>query len=147
LVSADPVRNFTLTVDERIRALTIGVPAYAARKRKIEDHETRLVAELVERHQKLMGNGMSHEATHRALEAAARAFPLEALNRLVADHNRWYPIEANLPLDRLSRKYLVCPGSRRPWRPESPYTAERLVRLALARAVIDPAETAPSDEG
>jgi hypothetical protein len=142
--SADPIRNFTLTVDERIRALTIGVPAYAARKRKIEDLEARFVTELVERHAKLVAKAKekSSQAIDRALDAAARALPLETLNRLVADHNRWYPIEANLPLDRISREYLVY---GRPWRPESPYTAERL--LELAHAVIVPAATAPSDEG
>ena len=48
--SADPPRNFTLSVDERVRALTIGPPAYAVRKRKIEDNEEQWVSTLVALH-------------------------------------------------------------------------------------------------
>lgn len=111
--SADPPRNFTLTTDERIRALTIGVPAWSARKRKIEDEEARLVSELVELRDE------------HAMRAHAATFDLTKLNELVAIHNRYFPIEANLPMNR--HGYLV---HGRPWRPEEPYTAERLLTLA-----------------
>jgi hypothetical protein len=127
---ADPLRNFTLTVDERIRALTIGVPAWAARKRKIEDDEERLVSELVEVHHKLVTQRRGAEEIEVAVCAAADAFDLTKLNELVRTHNRYYPVEANLPMDRKTGSYLAY---GRTWNPEAPYTAARLIMLARAR--------------
>lgn len=134
LSSADPIRNFTLTVEERIRALTIGVPAWAARKRKIEDDERRYVEELVELHDTLaVRNGATKGADaeiERSLLAAANTFDLSKLNELVRKHNRYYPVEANLPIDHRTGGYLVYGRS---WTPEAPYTATRLVELARTR--------------
>lgn len=129
LNSADPVRNFTLTTEERIRALTIGVPAWAARKRKIEDDEVRYTKELVDLRDALVKKGRTPTELELALVSAATAFDLDKLNKLVAQHNRYYPIEANLPIDFRTGGYLVY---GRPWHPESPYTPQRLVGLALA---------------
>lgn len=127
LDSADPVRNFSLSVDERIRALTIGVPSWAARKRRIEDTEERHVADLVELHDKLVKKRKTPTEIEAALVNAANAINLVKLNELVRTHNRYYPIEANLPMDRKTGSYLVY---GREWLPEPPYTAERILRLA-----------------
>lgn len=126
--SADPPRNFTLTVDERIRALTIGAPAYALRKRSIEDAERDLVAALVELHEALVTKGTAAEDVARALASKARSMDLRKLNAQIEAHNRYYPIEANLPIDPKTGGHLVY---GRPWRPEEPWTAERLVERAL----------------
>ena len=131
LTSADPARNFSLTVDERIRALTIGVPSWAARKRKIEDDEERLVGELVQLHDALATENRAADEIELSLLAAAAAFDLTKLNELVRSHNRYYPIEANLPMDRRGN-YLAY---GRVWSPEEPYSAARLV--ALARTYIE----------
>jgi len=129
--SADPVRNFTLTAEERIRALAIGVPAWSARKRKIEDDEARFVKDLVELYDAMVAKRKSLQQIELALISAATAFDLVKLNVLVVKHNKYYPIEANLPMDRESGGYRVH-GRR--WEPETPYTPARLV--ALARAEI-----------
>jgi len=129
--SADPVRNFTITVEERIRALTIGVPAWSARKRKIEDDEARILKELVELYDDMVEKRRSLQQIELGLISAATALDLDKLNALVVKHNKYYPIEANLPMDRQSGGYLVY-GKR--WEPEQPYTPSRF--LALARAVI-----------
>ncbi|MBX3204838.1 MAG: hypothetical protein KF764_07205 [Labilithrix sp.] len=131
LSSADPIRNFSLGVDERIRALTVGVPAWAARKRRIEDDEERYVKELIELHDALAARELRADEIARAVVAAAEAFDLSRLNELVRTHNRYYPVEANLPMDRVTGSYLVY---GRPFRPEEPYTAARLA--AAARAAI-----------
>lgn len=55
--SADPPRNFSLSVGDRIRALTIGAPAYATRKKHIEDLEAAHVRTLVALHDLLVGRG------------------------------------------------------------------------------------------
>lgn len=140
LNSADPIRNFSLSVDQRIRALAVGVPAWAARKRSIEDDEDRLVDKLLELHDKLRAKGEPPQAIDAAIVGAAEAFDLSRLNALIAKHNRYYPIEANLPMDRRSGGYLVY---GRPWRPEEPYTAARLV--SLVRDELD-RRAQPDDE-
>jgi hypothetical protein len=140
LNSADPSRNFTLTVDERIRALTIGVPAWAARKRKIEDDQQRFVAELVELHDTLVSKKRPAHEIELALLAAANTFDLARLNELVGSHNRYYPIEANLPMDRRGN-YLAY---GRVWKPEETYTAIRLV--ALTRVQIEARLARQEDE-
>jgi len=136
--SADPPRNFTLRVDERLRALVIGAPAYATRKKHIEDLERRFVMSLVALHDALVARTKASEdkldddAIARALADKAAAIDLRKMNSLIASHNRYYPIEANLPMDMRTGEYLVC-GRR--WMPEEPWTAAHL--LERARAVID----------
>jgi hypothetical protein len=128
LNSADPARNFTLTMDQRVRAITIGVPAWAERKRTIEDTEERLVGKLLALHDKLAERGRSASEIERELARAAADFDLSRLNGLVAKHNRWYPVEANLPMNR-DGDYLVY---GRVWEREEPYTAGRLLALTAA---------------
>ena len=128
LNSADPVRNFTISTEERIRAITIGVPAWAARKRKIEDDEARLVKELVELYDVLVRKQRTPTEIELAIVSAATAFDLDKVNKLVVQHNKYYPIEANLPMDR-NGNYLAY---GKIWVAEEPYTAQRLVTLANA---------------
>jgi hypothetical protein len=140
LDSANPARNFTLSVSERIRAITIGVPAYAARKRKIEDDEARFTAQLVELHDGLTAKQRSSEEIEVAVVAAAHALDLTKLNELVAKHNRYYPMEANLPMDWKTGRYLLY---GRYWEPEQPYSAARFLalfraELALRKATVEP---------
>ncbi len=128
--SADPPRNFTLSVNDRIRAMTIGAPAYATRKKTIEDREDRFVGVLVALHDTLVGKREHSEGElRRALLDRAATFDLGRLNTLIENHNRYYPIEANLPIDFRTGGYLVY---GRPWHPTEPWTPERLVVQALA---------------
>jgi hypothetical protein len=124
--SADPIRNFTLSVDERIRALTIGAPAWAIRKRKIEDAEEQWVATLVALRETLEARGTPEREIANALRAKADTFDYRKVNELVAQHNRWYPVEANLRIDPKTGAYLVY---GRTWHPEIPFTAERILKL------------------
>jgi hypothetical protein len=123
--SADPIRNFTLSVDERIRALTIGAPAWAIRKRKIEDAEHQWVATLVALREKLESRGTPRSEIDETLRAKAAAFDYRRVNELIALHNRWYPVEANLRIDPKSGGYLVY---GRPWLPETPFTPDRILK-------------------
>lgn len=130
LTSADPPRNFTISVEERVRAMTIGAPAYAVRKRRIEDMEALCVAELIALHDRLVSSGRSPSETRAAMLERASAVDVSKMNRLLEAHNRWYPVEAGLAMDPKTGSYLV---SGRPWQPEPPYSAERLVDAALQR--------------
>lgn len=116
-------------MDERIRALTIGPPAYALRKKRIEDYEAEHVEMLVELHDDLLAKGKGEVDALRAMRAKAATIEVAKVNRLVELHNRWYPVEANLAMDRHGN-FLV---SGRVWTPEPPYDADRLVALAEAR--------------
>jgi hypothetical protein len=106
--SGSPTRNFTLTTAERINALVAGPPAWSLRKRQIEDLEAALAKEA--------RSPTAHFEKRLAL-----------LNELIDKHNRWYPIEANLPFDyRTSR---LMEGGK-PWRPLEPHTLESLLRVS-----------------
>ena len=108
--------NFTLSIEERLRAYAQGVPSYIRRRRRIEDLEERLI-------QKLAAAAAPVEAA-ASVEVSA---DIERLNDLIARHNRYYPIEANLPIDVRTGR-VVERGV--PWRPLPPATAAGL----LARA-------------
>jgi hypothetical protein len=106
-----PLRNFTITTADRVRAAH-GPPAYVRRKRHIEDLQASLAASASEA---IEATG-SVDAARRALEgSAALQKSLAELNRLIETHNRYYPIEANLPLDPTRRVQLDRGG--RPYKP------------------------------
>jgi len=111
--TAAPPRNFTLSLEERLQAYAQGVPGYMRRRRRIEDLEERLIGRLA-------------AAEAPAQEAASAEFTAELaqLNDLIARHNRYYPIEARLPIDVRSKR-LFERGA--PWRPLPAVTAADLL--------------------
>jgi hypothetical protein len=128
--SLDPPRNFTLTTDQRVRALTVGVPVYAERKRRIEDLEAAMLKKLVAMYDALVAKGASAAAAREEMHDKARATDFTRVNALIAKHNRWYPVEANLPCDPKTGAYLLF---GRKWNPEPTWSAERLVAAFDAR--------------
>ena len=52
----------------------------------------------------------------RRWRAVARTWPFEALNELIEQHNEWYPVERQLPMDPRTRDYVRLGGRsyRRP---------------------------------
>jgi hypothetical protein len=114
-----PARNFTLMVEERVRALAAGLPAFAVRRRRIEDLEAAIGRSLDELEAK---TGMPLDAA--ALPYAVRR-DIERLNQLIDNHNRYYPIEARLPTD-VRTGQLMDWGE--PWIPMTPVSVEALIR-------------------
>lgn len=98
-----PPRNFTLSIEDRLRAYAQGVPGYIRRRRRIEDLEARLVEKLA-----------TSESPAELIAAAEFVADVALLNDLIAKHNRYYPIEANLAIDVKTRR-LFERGA--PWRP------------------------------
>src|SRR4051812_34969913 len=111
--TAAPPRNFTLSVEDRLRAYAQGVPGHIRRRRRIEDLEARLVAKLA-----------AAEVPAEMAASAEIADDLVVLNDLIARHNRWYPIEANLPIEVRTRR-LIDRGV--PWRPLAPIALADLI--------------------
>jgi hypothetical protein len=113
-------RNFTLTADERVRAVMAGPPAYVRRRRHIEDLEGRLLAAIAG------CEGLAPEDAAALLRWIEHQ--LERLGVLVVDHNRYYPVEANLPLDPRTGEMI---DGRRPWAPMPLPTLESLRARAI----------------
>jgi hypothetical protein len=110
-----PQRNFDLPIGERIAALVAGPPAFARRLRAIEDLEDAIVRSFVE------------EAEGRAegLDPARwRTTAHQRLSELVIRHNRYYPVEANLPACLRTGELLDRDGT--PWRPRRCPSMEEL---------------------
>ncbi len=106
--------NFKISLDARVRAAA-GVPAYMRRKRRIEDLEEAMRQALVEVYQQaLEDNGGDEAAAKNTMQQRAREMDLGLLNDLIDRHNRYYPIEANLPSDVKTGKLMV---SGKPWEP------------------------------
>ena len=108
-------RNFTQTLAERVRAQE-GVPAHIRRKREIEDRFEAAVAKLRRRREA--------GVTLAELAREATRIDLQRLNELIDRHNRYYPIEANLPIDPRSGRSL---DNGRPFRPMDFVTAAQLL--------------------
>jgi hypothetical protein len=128
LSTNDPPRNFSLDVAARLKAAIGGPPAYMRRLRAIEDAEEHIVRSLAELCAKAVSTGDDPR------ECAVRDAPQEALERLrglIAKHNRFYPIEANLPLSPRTGELMSKDGE--PWRPLPFPSLEDLVARAMTR--------------
>ncbi|HEY1696205.1 MAG TPA: hypothetical protein VGG39_28760 [Polyangiaceae bacterium] len=130
--TASPQRNFTLATEERVRAIAAGAPAFTKRLRAIEDLEEGIVRVIVERCREA-APGTSRERLTAHARASAPLRALERLNDLVGRHNRYYPIEANLPMRPPTGELMDRTGER--WRPMPLRSLEELVARALARLV------------
>ena len=126
-MSIDPPRNFTLTLEERVRALG-GPPAYMRRKRAIEDLEESLLARVRAR----IDAGMDAASIARDAERDGTTRDITRLNELIAKHNRYYPMEANLPYSAKTGQMLERPFDK-PWAPLEVWSIERLIGRVLDR--------------
>ena len=117
-----PAVNFKLTLEERVAAMA-GPPAYIRRRRNIED----LVDELARVAVAIAGATSSRERRSQEKHAAKL---LERMHALIDAHNRYYPTEANLPMDVRTGEIVERGGV--PWRPMLKPTMDEI--LAGARA-------------
>ncbi len=129
LQTAVPPTNFSVTSADRIRAVTAGAPAYVRRLREIEDLVVAIARALAQRRREAIGAGLDPEAHARA-RAPVRA--LARLEDLVSRHNRFYPIEANLPID--PRTGALRDRHGEPWRPMPCPSLDDLLRMSAQGA-------------
>jgi len=104
-----PARNFTLSTEDRLRAFVQGVPGYIRRRRRIEDLHDKL--------QRLVASQAQPARSAEVVDGLA------ALNALIDQHNRYYPIEARLPIDVRTRTLME---RGRPWHPLPSVTLDDL---------------------
>jgi len=124
-----PLRNFSITAADQIRAAA-GPPAFMRRKRHIEDLTDSLRECAASAIARTGGDAVAARAVLESQAAVVRS--LRELNRLIASHNRYYPIEANLPIDPVTRVQLDRGAPRRPWRPLPAVTLCDVVDGALS---------------
>jgi hypothetical protein len=120
LETVAPPRNFTLSIEDRLRAYAQGAPGYIRRRRRMEDLEARLLGKLA--------TATAPAEVAASVEVMAE---LAQLNDLIDRHNRYYPIEAQLPIDVRTGRLLERGA---PWRPLAAITIpELLARAAPGR--------------
>jgi hypothetical protein len=123
--------NFKITLAERVRAAS-GLPAHLRRKRRIEDLEEATVqalAQLLDEAEMEFGTGSAEAVS--AFRERASELDLRLLNDLIERHNRYYPVEANLPTDVKTGKLMM---GTTPWEPMQEATVALFVeRILLAR--------------
>ena len=88
----------------------VGVPRFAERALEIEErtvsHRRRLTAARRGQQLALAVSGLELAALRRL----ARSWCFDDVNALIDEHNRWFPIERNLPLDPATGEYLPVLG-------------------------------------
>ena len=105
---------FKTSLESRLRA-AVGIPAYMRRKRRIEDLQDEVRRILDQTYQQaLVDNGGDEVAARESMMQRAQSMDLQLLNDLIERHNKYYPIEANLPTDVQTGRLMV---GGRPWEP------------------------------
>jgi hypothetical protein len=124
--TAAPARNFTISVEQQVRAAAGGAPAYIRRRRAIEDLDASVARTVAERCAEATALGVDARVYVRE-RAPAKA--LERLAGLIERHNRWYPIEANLPMHPRTGELVERTGD--PWRPMRVPTLDEFLARVL----------------
>src|SRR3954467_12886113 len=87
------------------------IPRYMERLREIEA-SMRTERRRIERSYRALRDEVGGDADEidRRWRARARRWGFDGLNELIREHNEWYPIEANLPMDPRTRDYVLLRG-------------------------------------
>jgi hypothetical protein len=100
------VRNFRAEPDSYLASLGGPLP-YMRRLRTIEDETEALLARLAAAY-------AEHQGDPAGWRRLAEGWDFGEVNELIDRHNRWYPLEARLPMDPRSRDFVKVAG--RPYR-------------------------------
>jgi hypothetical protein len=102
------------------------LPRYMERLREIEREMKDHLARLDRAYRALQEEHQGDPATFaRRWDARARSWRFDRVNELIYEHNEWYPIESQLPMDPRTRDYQRIRG--RSYRRE-PLSAEWILR-------------------
>ena len=103
------VRQTQRSVESYLRAGSL--PRYMERARDIE-RGIRTESIRLERAYRALQEECGPNAREfaRRWRARARTWSFDDLNQLIREHNEWYPIEANLPMDPRTRDYVLVRG-------------------------------------
>jgi hypothetical protein len=103
-------RNFRPSADQYLAA-TRGPRPYMLRLREIETQTARLVERLTERRRELVDEcGDDPRTFARRWREVVSQVSFDEINDLIDRHNRWYPVESNLPMDPRTGDYALVRG-------------------------------------
>jgi hypothetical protein len=100
------------TLDRYLRA--VGGPLPYMRRLRAIDVATRAHEQALRERRAELARELAPHALHEAWRATAETWDFSEVNRLIAQHNRWYPVEARLPMDPRTGDYRLVGG--RPYR-------------------------------
>jgi len=103
------LRNFRPDADAAVRALG-GPTLWMRRLRAIEDALGEHERQLEEAWRELAGEIEDASAFARAWRKTARSWSFEQVNELISRHNRYFPAEAQLPMDPRTRDFVRMNG-------------------------------------
>ncbi|HEU5211233.1 MAG TPA: hypothetical protein VFU10_00525 [Gaiellaceae bacterium] len=101
------------TLDRYLRAVGGALP-YMRRLRTIE-LATRVHEEALRQQRDDLARRLAAPQFAEAWRTAANAWDFDEINGLIEKHNRWYPVEAELPMDPRTGDYRLV-GGRPYWR-------------------------------
>jgi hypothetical protein len=137
------LRNFRPAVDAYVSSQGGPLP-YMQRLRVIEaetaEHETRLAAAWQTLADECEGDEFS-----RRWRAVARRWNFDEVNDLIERHNRWFPVEARLPMDPRTGDYVLVAG--RPYRRERLDASWVLARFPAGRSSPPEGSEQETDSG
>jgi hypothetical protein len=104
------LRNFTPRADAYLAAAR-GPLRYMLRLRTIEQRKDALEETLDERWRDVAASSSGDDASFaEGWRAEAARVDLEEVNDLIERHNRWYPVESQLPMDPSTGDYALVNG-------------------------------------
>lgn len=126
---------FRLTLDERLAGAAGGPPAWSLRLKSIEEWDRMIEDTLTAEARELNAQDLSAREHTRVWEAKLDGIDLGRINDLIDQHNRYYPIEANLPSDPITRLFMRGTEPFRPLEHKSREWIRARFPVAWARAV------------
>src|SRR5215217_5000025 len=106
---SERVRHHKRTLENYLKAGS--VPRWMERVTEVDQGIARERRRFAERYRALKGEyGHDREEFARRWEAIAAAARFDDLNELIRQHNDWYPIERDLPMDMRTRDYVLING-------------------------------------
>lgn len=118
-----PQVNFTIPLEKKIQALS-GPPYFAVRARRIEHMTDQLIEKLTAKYSNMIEKfGSRPNVFARKWKELIEGWPLDRLNDLIEKHNKYFPIEANLPIDPRSEALMFGSAA---WQPKEKITVESL---------------------
>jgi hypothetical protein len=106
---SERVRHHRRTLEAYFKAGS--VPRWMARVTEVDQGIARERRRFAERYRALRSEcGRDREEFARRWRAVAAAASFDELNELIRQHNDWYPIERDLPMDLRTRDYVKVNG-------------------------------------
>ena len=109
---SEHVPSSLIALEDRVRALAIGgAPAWSRRLKRIHDLTLAITAELRAEWHALASKARGDRPRFAAAwQSHAERFDFAQVNDLVERHNRYFPAEANLPMDVKTLDYVAFSG-------------------------------------